>query len=90
MNTENLTPKQIQEVIFAEIEKGTAIDIIKATLKQQGKNPEGYYFTTAAKHNQTVNAPKEPASKISGMQVFWIVLSIVFLLIRVARCNSRM
>jgi hypothetical protein len=90
MNIDNLSPKEIQEQIFVEIGKGTNVEIIKTALKDKGQNPEGYYFTTAAKHNEVINAPKEPAGQMSGLQIFGMIISIIFIIIRIARCSSKM
>lgn len=90
MHLQNQSNQEIQAQIFAEVEKGTNIEIIKAELKDAGKNPEGYYFTTAAKHNQVIEAPKEPAGQLSSMQIIGGIITVIILIIKVARCSNQM
>jgi hypothetical protein len=89
MHLENQSNVEIQAQIFAEVEKGTNIEIIKAELRDVGKNPEGYYFTTAAKHNAVIQAPKEPAGQLTTIQIISGIITVLFLIIRIARCSNR-
>ena len=84
------TPKEIQQQIFDEISKGTSADVLAAELKHNGLHPEGYYFTTKESHHAALEQPKEPAGAVSGKQIFWFSLSLIFIIIKVVRCNMLM
>ena len=85
------SPKEIQQQIFDEIKKGTGADVLAAELKHNGLHPEGYYFTTEESHQALLEEPKtSAASGVSGKQIFWFSLSLIFIIIKVVRCNMIM
>jgi len=90
MNIEGLKPKEIQERIFEEIAKGANPDTLKMDLKAKGVPVEGYYFSTKTAHEQEVSLPAEPAGQLTGWQIFWGVVTVIVLVLRIARCSSRM
>ena len=90
MNLDNKTPKEIQQEIFSEIQKGTNIEKIKTALREQGHHPEAYYFTSEKEHTTILEAPKAAAGHTSGWQVFLAIVAIIIMVIRIARCSSKM
>ena len=89
MEFENKTQKEIQQLIFSEIQKGVPIDSIKNELRGKGLHPEAYYFTTESQHNVVMDTPPA-SSNVSGWQVFLVIVSLIVLVIRIARCSNRM
>jgi hypothetical protein len=64
--------------------------VLAAELKHNGMHPEGYYFTTEENHKAVLEQPKEAAGAISGKPVFFFALSIIFLIVKLVRCNMLM
>ena len=89
MELENKDQKEIQQAIFSEIQKGTPVETIKNELREKGLHPEAYYFTTESQHNVVMDAPSS-SSNVSGWQVFLVIVSLLVLVIRIARCSNRM
>jgi len=94
MHLYNQTPQQIQQQIFDEIKKGANIHALKHELKESGIPPEAYYFTTQEEHNTEIatdgfSSTEQPATR-STWQIILLVISIIVLIVRVARCSSRM
>lgn len=90
MNIENKTPKEIQQLLFEEIRNGADIEKLRVELKEKGLHPEGFYFTTEAEHTKVMEEPRSPAGQLSGWQIFAGIITIVVLIIKVARCSSKM
>ncbi len=90
MNPAGLSPKEIQQQIFDEIASGTHPQTLKENLRQQGVPVEGYYFTTEAKHTEEVLPPAEPSSPVTGWQVFWTIVTVLILILKIARCSNSM
>lgn len=90
MDIENKNPKEIQELIFAEIRNGASIEALKNELREKGLHPEGYYFTTEAEHQAILEEPRTPAGQVSGWQIALTIVTLIILVFRIARCSSRM
>ncbi len=90
MNLESKSPNEIQQEIFGEIRNGTSIEKLKAELKEKGLHPEGYYFATETEHNKVMEEPKTAAGQMSGWQIFIGIVAVLVLVLRIARCSSKM
>lgn len=90
MEIANKNSKEIQSEIFAEIRKGTSVEALKAELKKKGHHPEGYYFTNEEQHIKMLAEPKAPAGHLTSGQIVWGIVIVLILIIRIARCSSRM
>lgn len=90
MTIENKTPKEIQDEIYSEIERGTNKEQLKTNLKNQGLVTEAYYFTTKKEQEISIEEASTPSSAISTRQLLWGILIIVILVFRIVRCSNRM
>lgn len=90
MNLDNKNPKEIQQEIFSEIQKGSDIEKIKTELREKGQHPEAYYFITENEHTKIMEEPKSAAGHTTGWQVFVAIIAIIIMVIKIARCSSKM
>ncbi len=84
------TPEEIQQLIYAEISSGADKELLKSHLRQQGINTEGYYFTTEAERNAILMEPKVSDNGITAKQVLLAILTIVVVVLKIARCSRNM
>ena len=90
MNVTGLSTKEIKQQIFDEIDRGTHPQTLKESLRQQVVLVEGYYFTTRAKHSEVLLPPSKSTLPVRGLQVFWSIVTVFIIILRIAKCSSSM
>lgn len=90
MDITGKTQQEIQQLIFEELKAGKTTDSIKAKLIENGQKPEGYYFTSQEDYNRVIEEPKTAAGQLSGWQIFWGIVVVIIMILRIARCSNRM
>jgi hypothetical protein len=90
INVENKTPQEIQQLIYVEIKNGADKEELKSFLQKQGIATEGYYFTTEEERNAILTQPKVSDSGVTTKQILLGILTLVVVIIRIARCSRNM
>jgi hypothetical protein len=85
------TTNEIQQEIFDAIKNGEDINKLKEEISAAGFKPEGFYFTGETAHRIAMETPRSAAGGgVSGWQVFLTIVSVLVLVLRIARCSNRM
>lgn len=98
MNIANKTPFEVQQEIYTAIQNGENIDSLKQEVKDHGYHPEGFYFVSQAQQQsifdgddlKNYSTSNSSSSGMSTWRVIWLVLSVLVMIFRIARCSSRM